>query len=182
MKLNQDWSNHQTLITVPSHEHHGISNEWLLDCLSNNLFRLTSKDTSKLSSLAFCEAKPRVKRAILMHSEYIFSVKPFSSLNYHIVWVRSRPLCLHEPHIANMEISRKCSVVDWWISCESKQTICKMACFMAVICWVHNSYPIILFKSFQFLLDNRMSLAEITGTQSSNELKWCAKLERISVW
>ena len=35
-------------ITVPSHERHGVSNYRQLDCLSNGLFRLRSKETSKL--------------------------------------------------------------------------------------------------------------------------------------
>ena len=34
--------------SVMSHEHHGISNHWQLDCLSNSLFRITSQKTSKL--------------------------------------------------------------------------------------------------------------------------------------
>ena len=37
---------------VTSHEHHGISDHWLLDCLLNSLFRFALKKTS---SLALCK-------------------------------------------------------------------------------------------------------------------------------
>ena len=34
-------------MTVMSHERHGVPNNWQLDCSFNNLFRLTTKKTSK---------------------------------------------------------------------------------------------------------------------------------------
>ena len=41
---------HSLVITVTSHEHHGISNHWQLDCqlISCLLFRLTTNKTSAL--------------------------------------------------------------------------------------------------------------------------------------
>ena len=36
------------IIKVTSHERHGISNHWPLDCLFNRLFRLTTKKTTNL--------------------------------------------------------------------------------------------------------------------------------------
>ena len=39
-------------------EHHGISNHWQLNCLFKFLFRLTSKKSSKPTSLTLCEGNP----------------------------------------------------------------------------------------------------------------------------
>ena len=44
--LPQGWISH--LITVMSHKHHGVSNQWEFDCLFISLSRLTRQITSKL--------------------------------------------------------------------------------------------------------------------------------------
>ena len=41
-----------------SHEHHGILNHQQLNCLLNGLFMLSTKKTSQLCILAFCEGNP----------------------------------------------------------------------------------------------------------------------------
>ena len=46
-------------ITVMSHAHHGISNQWQLACVFNHLFKLPSKKTSKSVLLALCEGNHR---------------------------------------------------------------------------------------------------------------------------
>ena len=48
------------IITAMSHEHHGVSNHWPLDCFFNSLFRVTSKKTSKPLLLVLCEGNPPV--------------------------------------------------------------------------------------------------------------------------
>ena len=41
------------IITMSSHECHGFSNYWQLDCFFNSLFRLTTKETSKLCTMGY---------------------------------------------------------------------------------------------------------------------------------
>ena len=54
------------VITVKSHECRGIPNQWHLHCLSNHLFRCTSKKTSKLCITGLCEGNPLVTGGFLL--------------------------------------------------------------------------------------------------------------------
>ena len=89
-----------TFITVTSPQHHSISNHWQLNCLFYNLFRLTSKKTSKAVLLALCEGNPPVtggfpsQRASKMESismswhkkqVHIFKTVAVGGCNLHLI-------------------------------------------------------------------------------------------------
>ena len=69
---------HMLYIRLTSSGCQGVSNHWQIDCLSNGLFRSTSKKTSKIVFLVLCDGNPPVRGGF--HSQRVSNAKNIFSV------------------------------------------------------------------------------------------------------
>ena len=75
-------------ITAMSHDRHGISNYWSVECLFNSLFRLTTKKHQRSALISLCEGNPLVTGCSLHKGAVMRKMFPFDDAI--MVWLTSR--------------------------------------------------------------------------------------------
>ena len=115
-------------IPVMSYEHHGISNDWQLNCVFNSLFRITIKKHQSSTLLALYWNKNVI---ILMKFSSLATLKTFSVTNdenfikitfsFHCLWEKCFHVMMSSWLVYFLELNHTEKHFLWDLKCEYKK-------------------------------------------------------------